>query len=285
MDTDQAIFSAADALALSNKAHQVRVFYFGTIPSHLYNYIRDRYSHLPQQDPHRYKYDVQSVTKEDIVLSIRDRMRPAILQFVKENKPKFIVIGIQSGLSAALLGSESDIAFRQCLGATPIICKKEYVFKKIKTAKNGIMHAYDSNVFAFRVDFSDNAMHAFELMIDHIRNGDVIHLIWVKPPQRKLSAFGDDNAEVNGASNIVFKPYKDIVKRIGLNVDIKSHIFFKPNVGECLLSIANDKKYAVNFLIVHCDLMGAYAKGKEMIGSVADWCVRYCQCPVIVPKL
>ena len=287
METDQSIFSAADALALDSKEHQVKIFYYGELHNHFYNYIRDRYSHLPQQDPQRYVYDVQVITKEDKAkdpLSIRDRIRPAILNYVKEKKPKFVVVGIAGGLSAALLGSETDIAFRQCLGSTPIICKKEYIFKKIKAKDTSDNHCYKSSVFAFRVDFSDDAMHAFTLMIDHIRNGDTIHLIWIKP-QQKLSVFGNADSGVGDETNIVFKPFKSIIERMKLIVEIKSHIFFKPNVGECLLSVANDKKYDVNFLIVYCDLMSAYAKGEELIGSVTDWCVRYCKCPVIVPKL
>ena len=67
-------------------------------------------------------------------------------------------------------------------------------------------------------------------------------------------------------------------------VQFNKHIFDEPNLGKVLVRFANDKQNKVNFLVVYCDLMNEYAKGKALIGSVADYAVRYALCPVILPK-
>ena len=123
-----------------------------------------------------------------------------------------MVIGIQGGLSATLLGHETDLSFRQCLGVTPIIVKQEYVFKKNIIDSSGNSKHYDHKIYAFQVDYSNDAMHAFELMVDHFTNGDTVHLIWVKPDEQ-ASNFGNDNVQ---AINMIFKPYQNIIKHRNL---------------------------------------------------------------------
>lgn len=131
------------------------------------------------------------------------------------------VIGVQGGLSSSLLGHEKDLSFRQCIGATPIICKKKNVFHK--KGNNKYKGQYENVTYAFQIDYSNDAMYAFETMVDHFENGDTIHLIWVKP-DTEASNFQNQGIE---AINFVFQPYKRILQDLKLVESIHTiHLFF-----------------------------------------------------------
>ena len=280
INTSQAIFTCADILAKQEKGHKVKIFYYGSLSTPLFDFARNRFSYLPKKEPERYDFTTQQppIKKAHESPVIPLTVRQHVLNHLKKIKPKFIVIGIEGGLSPELIGNDRDISFRQCLISTPIICKEKNIFKKQIISKE---KSYEHVIYAFQIDYSNHSMNAFEIMVDHFQSGDHIHLIWVKPDV-EASNFGNDSVE---AINFIFQPYKRIIKDLKLNIKIETHILNGPNVAQLLVAFANNKKYAVDFLVTYCDLMGDYSKGKELIGSVSDYCVRHSQCAVIVPKL
>lgn len=67
---------------------------------------------------------------------------------------------------------------------------------------------------------------------------------------------------------------------------VEDHVFTQPNIGQALSGFVNTKKNNIHFIVVYCDLMQQSFHGNDkLIGSVSDHCVRFCNCPVIVPKL
>ena len=90
----------------------------------------------------------------------------------------------------------------------------------------------------------------------------------------KASNFEGDAAAI---ANMIFQPYTTAIKALDVNVQFNKHVFEEPNVGQYLVSFANDKKRAVDFLVAYCDLMKQYALG-------TDWCVKDCKFPVVLPS-
>ena len=273
----QAIFSTADVLSKDGK-HKIEVSYFGPPQDEMYEMCRSSYSYLGKALPQRYDYSVKLQSRNPKMEgTFGGGIRPPIMAYLKEKRPKFVVLGLREGMNPELLDNPRDIAFRKCLGTTPIICKKKFVFKA-KKGKSGDDEVSITGqrvlTYAFYVDWSEDAFHAFTVMVDHFRSGDTVHLIWVKP-----------STSTGGDLSTIFQRYLETAKGIEAKLDVHTHISGEPNVGQFLVSFANNKRNEVDFLVVYCDLMGAHTKGQELIGSVADWAVRYCQCPVVIPKL
>lgn len=106
-------------------------------------------------------------------------------------------------------GSENDISFRECLCATPIIVKEDQVRKKIENEDG--KKEYSSSNWAFQIDFSNEAMFAFELMLPSLKTGDCVHLLYVKP-SAKLTFFSNDSKSME----LIFKPFHNLIAKLNM---------------------------------------------------------------------
>jgi len=155
--------------------------------------------------------------------------RAPVFNATEKLKPKFIVVGLRRGLTPELLGSDSDISFRQlddkCKGATPVICKSDYVFAQVRDLKTHEWK-YESMTFAFQIDWSKDAEYAFDVMCEHFRNGDKVHLIWNKPDDREAH-HGGRTSVLSLAT--AFHPFTKKVKELNQKNIVKCSLFYISN--------------------------------------------------------
>ena len=86
---------------------------------------------------------------------------------------------------------------------------------------------------------------------------------WTKDSLFAFNLMTDHFKDIDAAdtANMIFQPHITAIKALDVNVQFNKH-----------LSFANDP-------------IKQYALGHELIGSVANWCAKHRNCPVVLPKL
>ena len=124
---------------------------------------------MPRKQPDRYEYLIKTPERAsgNAAALLGMTIRVPLLSYLKTAHPKFLVCGFREGLISELLGSSRDIAFRQCLGTTPIVCKAKHTFRQeVDDNENKV---YGTTTLAFKVDWTKDALFAFNLMTDHFK--------------------------------------------------------------------------------------------------------------------
>lgn len=102
--THKAQFTNADVLSGHN-SHPIVMYYYGSITSPFHDLLRANYSHLSMKSPKKYKFQIENrkLNDKNNVNNSNDIRHP-ILSYLRKKKPKFVVLGIQKGLSSSILG-------------------------------------------------------------------------------------------------------------------------------------------------------------------------------------
>ena len=168
-----------------------------------------------------------------------------------------------------IIGSTADMSLR-ATKATSIFVRRNIMVP----AKNEDLR------IVVGIDGSQNSDNAYYNSLRLLVPGCTLYLAHVN-----FSGGNSDDIPEKFKTKNVLKKYRDIANK--MTEKQKSKIEVVELTGDVVSNILCDfvDKVKAQILIVGCDGMSAFAKGKKMLGSVSDRCVQKANAVVIVSQI
>eukprot|EP01134_Creolimax_fragrantissima_P004729 CFRG4729T1 len=144
-------------------------------------------------------------------------------------------------------------------------------------------------VVLFAVDWSDASLHAVQWSKDNfLRSDDQLKILWVLPDYTEVDM--DDNGHISVPSDCSKQTKQKVERANHMLQDLKAdlekdeydlELFVESGDPRGFIPLYSDKLEADTVIMGN---RGTNSIKKMLLGSVSDYCVHECKCPVLIVR-